>query len=261
MGVKVIKVGTGSITRDKRYFNLGVMDDIAHQTAALKAEGHEVMVVTSGAMGAGRMALGLTGNGEPLAVKQALAMAGQPGLIAAWVQVFAQHGLVVGQGLLEGRHFSLDEAMTNLKNVLGVLRHEPAFRPVVPVFNENDVVATKELKFGDNDELAARLAMFLEAEELFLLTGAKGLFTNYGTADARLIGCVDVAREPVPDVGGAKSDVGSGGPASKAKWAHETALSGVRVHVIDAERRGGVLEILRGQRHGTLFAKWPQSGR
>lgn len=252
MSYVVMKVGTGSITQAGGGFNLGVMEDIVGQASIMNQQGHQAIIVSSGAVGAGRGIIPSAWHGE-IPEEQGLAGVGQPLLVAAWNMVLAQRKLIGAQILLERGHFENTTALNNLQATLRVYRTNTLFTNVIPIVNENDIMAVDELRFSDNDELAARLAIFLEAKRLVLLTGVEGVYEDFGTPQQRLVKQVNTTEQKIPNVGDGASSTGRGGVASKSNWAWHAAEHGVPTHVAAASRAGGILELLRGDLHGTLF--------
>jgi glutamate 5-kinase len=236
----VVKVGSSSLTDADGRIDTGTVAKLAGEVATLRAGGHQVVVVSSGAISAGLAPLGLEGQRPThLPTLQALAAVGQHRLMATWDAAFATHALVPGQVLLAPLDFVHRQQYLHARQTLERLLE----LGVVPVVNENDAVADDEIRFGDNDRLAALVAHLLRAELLVLLTDAPGLLT----ADPRLhagaslieeVLEVDASLEELATTGG--SDRGSGGMASKLAAAKIAAWSGVRV-LIAAAGRAGVL--------------------
>src|SRR5713101_9799159 len=210
----VVKVGTSSITSER-----GELDDVAllklgRELASARAAGHEIVLVCSGAIAAGLPALGLATRPADIGTLQAVAAVGQPLLMERLGAILSQHGLLAGQVLLTPHDFGVRSQYLHARETLRRLLD----LGVVPVVNENDTVADDEIRYGDNDRLAALVAHLVGARALVLLTDTPGLFT----ADPRLdtdaslieqIEAVDAALEAV--AGGAGSERGSGGMASK----------------------------------------------
>jgi glutamate 5-kinase len=236
----VVKVGSSSLTDAAGRIDVGAVTKVASEVAAVRAQEHQIVVVSSGAISAGLAPLGLEGRRPThLPTLQALAAVGQHRLMATWDAAFAAHGLIPGQVLLAPLDFVHRQQYLHARQTLERLLE----LGVVPVVNENDAVADDEIRFGDNDRLAALVAHLLRAQVLVLLTDAPGLLT----ADPRLhegaslieeILEVDASLEELATAGG--SERGSGGMASKLAAAKIAAWSGVRV-VIAAAGRDGVL--------------------
>lgn len=243
----IVKIGTSSLTDDDGQIVTAAIAKLCADVAALRAEDHEVALVTSGAIGAGVPALGLGGPRRPrdAVTLQAVSAVGQSRLMRVYDDELGRHGLVAGQVLLAPLDFMVREQYLHARGTLLRLLE----LGVVPVINENDAVADDEIRFGDNDRIAALVAHLLDADLLVLLTDTAGLLT----ADPRLDSSaslieeiieVDQALEAV--AGGAGSDRGSGGMASKLAAAKIAAWSGVRTVIAAAGRPGVVGDAVKG---------------
>ena len=237
----VAKIGTSSVTDEA-----GRVDDVAVRklcgdVAHLRDAGHQVLVVTSGAIGAGLPALGLTGDRRPrdATTLQAIAAVGQSRLMQVYMDALGAHDLIAGQVLLAPLDFVVRQQYLHARGTLDRLLE----LGVVPIINENDAVADDEIRFGDNDRLAALVAHLVSADLLVLLTDAPGVLTADPRLDesASLIEeIVEVDHELEAVAGGAGTERGSGGMASKVAAAKIAAWSGVRT-VIASARRDDVL--------------------
>jgi len=236
----VVKIGTSSLTDESGRIDAGAVAKIAAEVAALRVAGHDVVVVSSGAISAGLPALGLEGRRpSDMPTLQAIAAVGQHRLMARWDAAFGAHGVDPGQVLLAPLDFVHRQQYLHARQTLERLL-ELGF---VPVVNENDAVADDEIRFGDNDRLAALVAHLLRADLLVLLTDTAGLLTADPRLDAGAslieeVREVDASVERLAGSGG--SERGSGGMASKIAAAKMAAWSGVRV-VIAAAGLDGVL--------------------
>jgi glutamate 5-kinase len=234
----VVKVGTSSITDERGRIVEQAIAKLCNEVAELRLAGDQVVVVTSGAVAAGLPVLGLHPRPNDPAVLQAISAVGQSRLMGHYDRSLAAAGLVGGQVLLAPLDFwdraQYLHARETLRLLLGL--------GVVPVVNENDAIADDEIRFGDNDRLAALVANLLKADLLVLLTDAAGLFTSDPRLgdEASLIEEVLEVDEVLSMAGGPGSPRGSGGMASKLAAAKIAAWSGVRV-VIAAAARPGVL--------------------
>jgi len=246
----VVKVGTSSITRESGELDERALAKLCSDVAAARAAGHDVVLVCSGAIAAGLPALGMTTRPADLGTLQAIAAVGQPKLMERLSALFGTHDLVAGQVLLTPHDFAQRSQYLHARETLGRLLE----LGVVPVVNENDTVADDEIRYGDNDRLAALVAHLLSADLLLLLTDTPGLFT----ADPRLdsdaslieeIVEVDEALEAV--AGAAGTDRGSGGMASKLAAAKIAAWSGVRAVIAGADTDEVVLGAIDGRAVGT----------
>jgi glutamate 5-kinase len=236
----VVKIGTSSLTGADGRIDGGAIAKVAAEVAGLRGAGHEVVAVSSGAISAGLPPLGLDGRRPAdLPTLQAVAAVGQHRLMSSWDAAFAAHGIVPGQVLLAPLDFIHRQQYLHARQTLGRLLE----LGVVPVVNENDAIADDEIRFGDNDRLAALVAHLVGAQLLVLLTDTAGLLTADPRLDAGAslieeVLQVDAGLEQVATAGG--SVRGSGGMASKLAAAKIAAWSGVRV-VIAAAGRAGVL--------------------
>ena len=253
----VVKVGTSSITDERGELVDRALLKLCAELAAARAAGHRVVLVLSGAIAAGMPALGLTVRPSDIGTLQALAAVGQPRLAERMNAILSAHGIVAGQVLLtpydfvhRSQYLHARETMQRLLE-LGVL----------PIVNENDTVADDEIRFGDNDRLAALVSHLLHADALVILTDTEGLFT----ADPRLDAGASLIEEivEVDEVlervaGGAGTERGSGGMASKLAAAKIAAWSGVRVVIASADAPEVVTGAIAGKAIGTVVAPRPQ---
>ena len=235
----VVKIGTSSITDDLGVIDRDAVGKLCREVAAVRSAGHQVVVVSSGAVAAGMPALGLhTRPRDPLTL-QALSAVGQSRLVQVYNDLLAGHGLVAAQVLISPLDFFQRTQYLHARATLERLLE----LGVVPVVNENDALADTELRFGDNDRIAALIAHLVRAEQLVLLTDTSGVFTadpRRESAASLIEEIVEIDRVLEAAVGGAGTSRGSGGMASKLAAAKIAAWSGVRT-TIAAARREGVL--------------------
>jgi glutamate 5-kinase len=240
----VVKVGTSSITDELGRITAPALAKLASEVAGLRAAGTQVVVVTSGAIAAGLRVLDLHPRPSDPSVLQAVSAVGQTRLMGHWERALDGAGLVGGQVLLAPLDFVNRAQYLHARQTLWLLLG----LGVVPVVNENDAVADDEIRFGDNDRLAALVAHLVQAELLVLLTDAAGLLT----ADPRVDEAASLVEEVVEIdqvlalAGGAGSDRGSGGMASKLAAAKIAAWSGVQVVIASAERPDVLRDALAG---------------
>ncbi len=250
----VVKVGTSSVTDATGGVDLGVLDSLARDVVALRAEGWLVVLVTSGAITAGWAEVG-AGRARPsdAVTLQAVSAVGQPLLMHAWRDAFAAAGSPVGQVLLAPLDFSHRGQYLHARDTLSALHS----LGVVPVVNENDAVADEEIRFGDNDRLAALVANLVAASHLVLLTDTEGLLTADPRLDdtATLIEVVTAFDADLVGVAGAsRSGVGSGGMASKLAAARMATWSGVTTVIAPARASQPLRQALDGgSGSGTTF--------
>ncbi|HHH89386.1 MAG TPA: glutamate 5-kinase [Aliiroseovarius sp.] len=248
----VIKIGSALLTRDGAGLDLPAIRDWVDQIAQLLDEGMEIVLVSSGAVAEGLCRLGWERRPHALHDLQAAAAVGQMGLVQAWESCFSRHGRHTAQVLLTHDDLSNRERYLNARSTIRSL----LALGVVPVVNENDTVTFEEIRFGDNDTLAALAANLIEAEHLIILTDQQGLFDRDPRkhADARLIREApvgDAALEAMAE--GSSGKLGSGGMATKVRAARLAARSGAST-VIASGREAGVLAALRrGEDMGTLL--------
>ena len=259
--IVVTKIGTSSITSSEGQIDDAAIAKFCAEAAALRELGHRVVLVTSGAIAAGLPGLGYTDGRRPrdAVTLQAASAVGQTRLMRVYEQALASHGLVSGQVLLAPLDFTIRQQYLHARATLGRLLD----LGVVPVVNENDAIADDEIRFGDNDRLAALVAHLLAADLLVLLTDAPGLLT----ADPRLDSSASLIEEIVEVdhsleslAGGSGSTRGSGGMASKLAAAKIAAWSGVRAVIAQASR-DGVLEAAVGGAPGAGTVIHPKARR
>ncbi len=249
----VVKVGTSSVTDARGGVDTGVLAAIARDVASLRAEGWQVIVVTSGAITAGWSEVG-GGRRRPTdaATLQAVSAVGQPLLMHAWRDAFGALGVPVGQVLLAPLDFAHRGQYLQARGTLESL----ARLGVVAIVNENDAVADEEIRFGDNDRLAALVANLVGASHLVLLTDTEGLLSADPRLDpnATLIDEVAAIDASVLELAGrSRSGVGSGGMASKLAAARIATWSGVTVAIAQARREEPVRRVLGPGAGGTTF--------
>jgi len=250
----VVKLGTGILTDARKQPDLAQMEQLTGQIAQQRKLGKEIVVVSSGAVGAGMGVLGYEKRPTELAELQACAAVGQSRLMATYEALFAKYGLHVAQVLLTHDDLQHHERHLNARNTLMALLE----RGVVPIVNENDAISFTELRFGDNDKLSALVACLLPADLLVILTTADGLVKNFGRADATLLSTVERLDDAIEEMaGGTTSVTAVGGMASKIQAAKIVVRSGIPL-VIASGRKGGALErILSAADEGTIFVPQP----
>lgn len=241
----VVKIGTSSLTDALGVVDESMIESVCTQIAGARAEGHEVLFVTSAAVSAGVAALGLDRRPGDVGTLQALAALGQPRLMERYIRCLAEHDLVAGQVLLVPNDFIDRHQYLHARRTLSRLLDLGC----VPVINENDAVASHELRFGDNDRIAALVSHLMTADLLLLLTDTPGLYTAdpRHDPDARLIEDV-AADDPLLAVSAGESGTnrGSGGMASKLTAARIASWSGVRAVIATATRPGVVADAIGG---------------
>ncbi|MBZ6066735.1 glutamate 5-kinase [Aeromonas schubertii] len=248
----VVKLGTSVLTGGSSRLNRAHMVELVRQCAALHRDGHQVVVATSGAIAAGREHLGHPSIAPTLANKQMLAAVGQTQIIQVWQDLFNLYGLHIGQMLLTRADLEDRERYLNARDTLrALLDHR-----IIPVINENDAVATAEIKVGDNDNLSARAAILADADLLILLTDQKGLFTAdpRTNPDAQLIEEVQTIDDTLRKLaGGSVSGLGTGGMATKLQAADVARRAGIDVVIATGQVPEVVGRLAKGERIGTRF--------
>ena len=248
----VVKIGSRVLTDDDGALDMGVIGRICDDIALLRQQGRQVVVVSSGAIAAGRSELGMTEKPKTIPHKQAAAAIGQTRLMRAYEEALARHGLKVAQVLLTSEDLASRQRFLNARATLDALL---GFG-VIPVINENDTVVVEEIKFGDNDNLSALVTNVAEAELLVILTDIDGFFSAdpRSNPDAALIPLVrGITREVERAAGGSGSTVGTGGMATKVAAAKKAGKSGVPTIIVPGKREGVITALMGGEEVGTLF--------
>jgi glutamate 5-kinase len=249
----VVKIGSSSLTDERGVIDVAAVVKLCDEVVGLRAAGHRVLVVTSGAVAAGVAAMGLAQRPSDMPTLQALSAVGQSRLMQVYTDTLARHGAVGAQVLVVPQDFFVRRQYLHARQTLGRLLELGC----VPIVNENDAIAVDELRFGDNDRIAALVAHLVSADTLVLLTDTPGLYTAdpRTDADARLIEEVR-ADDPVLDVsaGGSGSNRGSGGMASKLAAARIASWSGVETVIARAARDRVLADAVAGRLGvGTVF--------
>ena len=248
----VIKLGTRVLVRADGRPHAARLRALVREMAALRRAGREVAVVTSGAIGAGMEALGWTRRPTHLPELQMAAAVGQSRLMSRYEKAFAAERCQVGQVLLthdalKARHRHL----TARNTLMTLLRHG-----IIPIINENDAVAVEEIKFGDNDLLAALVALLLDADLLVLLTTVDGLRAPAAAGRTRRLPCLEaVTRRELALAFGKGGELSTGGMASKLQSAQTVVRAGTPVVIADGRRAGILAAICRGDDVGTLIGR------
>jgi glutamate 5-kinase len=241
----VIKLGTGLLTDAQNRLSLTQIEQLVAQLATLHQQEKQLLVVTSGAIAAGMAELGLKQRPKQLDELQATAAIGQSKLMAIYDELFGKHGITVGQVLLTHDDLKNRARHLNARNTLEALLQ----RVVVPVINENDTVAVDEIKFGDNDRLAALTATLIDADLLVILSHVEGLLKD-GVP-------VAVVAEITPEIeqlaGGTDRATSVGGMKSKIDAAKIVTRAGIPMIIASGERGDVLTGVLAGEEIGTIF--------
>ena len=248
----VIKIGSRVLTCEDNGLDLALIAGLASEVAALRAQGHEVIIVSSGAVAAGRRELGIEGRPRSIPQKQAAAAIGQSRLMRTYEEAFAAFNHKVAQILLTRDDLANRLRFLNARATLDTLL---SFG-VIPVINENDTVVVEEIKFGDNDNLSALVTNLAEAHLLVILTDIDGFYDSdpRSNPDAKLIHLVrSITRETERAAGGSASTVGTGGMVTKLAAARKAGQSGVPTLMLNGKVPGILTEAFAGSEVGTLF--------
>lgn len=208
----LLKIGTNTLTKETNHISRGKIEDIGRQIEALK-DTYEFIIVSSGAIAAAKQFVKLEHNGGEINVKQALASIGQPHLMRMFQESFRELGLFTSQCLLSYSDFEKQASKINIKNTIDVL----VANNFIPIINENDTVATDEIKFGDNDKLAALTASLLKVDLLLIATNTNGFYTKKSLENGspETISTVSDIPELSAEISNEKSSHGTGGMQSK----------------------------------------------
>jgi len=251
----VAKFGTSLLTGGSDHLDQDVVSSLVSQVAQLHSQGLELLIVSSGAIAAGRQKLGLTKERRDIPFKQVLASVGQSALMNIYEQLFAQHNITVAQALLTKADLTDRAGYLNARNTLLALLE----LRVVCIVNENDVVAVDEIqeaKFGDNDNLSAMVANLVDADLLLIFTDIAGLYTAdpHSNPDAYLIPQVDRIDAAIECLAtNAAGSLGTGGMSTKIEAAKLATASGVKVIIADGREPDIILRLAGGEAVGTCF--------
>ena len=254
----VIKIGSSSLMHNETgRLNLGKIEKLVRTIVDIKNSGKDVVLVSSGAIAVGRMAIGLNEKPDELPVKQACAAIGQAKLMMVYQKIFAEYSTTAAQVLMTKATVMNDKSRRNAQNTFNELLKLGA----VPIVNENDTVSTYEIKqvqtFGDNDRLSAIVTSIIDADLLILLSDIDGLYTDdpNSNPDARFINQVDVLDDKLLNMGKSTSGsgVGTGGMATKLKAAGIAVSSGADMVIANGNDIDNIAKIMSGADVGTLF--------
>jgi glutamate 5-kinase len=250
----VVKLGTGVLTDRQRQLDPAQVEQLVAQIAAQRKSRREIVLVTSGAVGAGMGALGYDRRPSDLAELQACAAVGQSRLMATYAERFGKFQLHVAQVLLTHDDLEHHERHLNARNTLVTLLS----RGVVPIVNENDAVSFTELKFGDNDRLSALVACLLPADLLVILTTVDGVIENFGRANPKTLSSIESIDEAIEHLaGGTDSPTAVGGMATKIQAAKMAVRAGIPLVIASGRKKDTLSRILAGEEEGTIFVPQP----
>lgn len=248
----VIKIGTSTLTHKTGNLNIRRVEELCKVISDVKNAGHEIILVSSGAIGMGVGKLGLTSKPEDIPSKQAVAAVGQCELMYVYDKVFDQYHHTVAQILIAGTDLDHDEHRKNFSNTVSRLLEYGA----LPIINENDTVATEELVIGDNDTLGAIVAKCVDAEQLILLSDIEGLYTAdpKKDANAKLITKVTEITDELRALASGKGTVlGTGGMVTKLQAAEICLDTGIRMVIANGSDPKNLYGIMDGKMIGTTF--------
>src|SRR5437867_1470771 len=250
----VVKLGTGVLTDSRKQLDPVQVEQLVGQAAAQRKAGREMVLVTSGAVGAGMGALGYEKRPVQLAELQACAAVGQTRLMATYEKLFSQFDLRVAQVLLTHDDLQHHERHLNARNTLITLLQGG----VVPIINENDAVSFTELKFGDNDRLSALVASLLPADLLVILTSVDGVIENLGKANPKTVSRIEQIDDTIQKMaGGTESVTAVGGMASKIEAARIVMRAGIPMVIASGKKKTVLARVLEGADEGTIFIPQP----
>ncbi len=247
----LIKIGSAVLSGDNG-LDLNIIEQLVDDMVDLKKQGYHIVIVTSGAIASGKHRMGISGPLKSMPQKQAAAAIGQGRLMRVYSNAFGKHGIYVAQILLTMSDLTDRKRFLNIRNTLTTLMEWG----VIPVINENDTVAVDEIKFGDNDQLAAMIANITETHLLINLTNTDGLYDRNPNRSkkAKVIPIVseisDVIEQAATDE---TSDVGSGGMKSKVLAAKKVTAFGIPYIIAAGKEKGILRDLCAGKERGTLF--------
>ncbi len=248
----VVKVGTSTLAHKTGNLNIRRVEQLCKVLSDLKNSGHEIILVSSGAIGMGAGKLCLPGRPNDIPTKQAAAAVGQCELMYTYDKLFSEYNHTVAQILIVGLDIENEERNRNFKNTLFRLLE----LGVLPIVNENDTVSTAEIEIGDNDTLSAIVASNVQADMLILLSDIDGLYTAdpHKDKNARLIEVVeDITPEIFAIAGGKGSTLGTGGMSTKIKAAQMSTSNGIDMIIANGENPDILYDIVENKPAGTKF--------
>lgn len=248
----VVKVGTSTLTHSTGKLNFFRIEKLVRELSDLANQGKEIILVTSGAVGAGVDRLGLKEKPTTIPEKQAMAAVGQGILMHMYEKLFGEYGQTVAQVLLTRENSVKHKQYMNSRNALLTLLK----MGVIPVINENDAIAVDELKIGDNDTLSATVATLVDADVLIILSDIEGVYTANPQSNPTatlILEIKDITPQIEALAGGAGSKLGTGGMFTKIQAAKIAVNSGVTMVIASGNRDGIVRDVLNGRELGTVF--------
>lgn len=250
----VIKVGTSTLTHTSGHINIRRVEQLVKVISDLENAGYEIVLVSSGAIGVGMGKVGLAERPTDLPGKQAMAAIGQCELMYLYDKLFSEYNRIVAQVLVTNDAFSHQNRAQHMQNTLCRLL---AMR-VIPIINENDTVAVDEILVGDNDTLSAKVATLIQADTLLLLSDIDGVYDKNPNTnpEATLLTEVNIDDEAMDAIcGGAGTNRGTGGMATKLHAARIAVTAGVRTHVLNGKNPNVLYDVFDGKQIGTAFVR------
>lgn len=248
----VVKVGSNVLTAADG-LNTGVIYSLTRQICEVSKNGREVLLVSSGAMAAGQKKIGFSRRPDEIPKRQAMAAVGQAGLILCYENAFEGYGRQVAQVLLTNDDLSISRRRyLNARNTL----HTLLSWNVVPIINENDTVVIEEIKFGDNDNLSALIALMMNADIVVNLTDISGLYTGDPRSDpeaSQISEVTSITRQIEKTATGMPGVLGTGGMLSKIRAARKTTVAGIPMVIANGLEDDILLRLFRGENLGTFF--------
>ncbi len=246
----LLKVGSNTLTKETDNISRGKIEDIASQIYKLK-DNYEFIIVSSGAIVVAKQFVKLESKQEEVFIKQALASIGQPHLIRIYQEIFREYDLLSSQCLLSYLDFENKESKANIINTINVLLNNN----YIPIINENDTVATDEIKLGDNDKLAALTANLLEVDLLIIATNTDGIYTEKSikSNEPETIREVTDIKNLKSEILNSKSTHGSGGMWSKFDAATLSAERNIETWIVNGVKDNFIIDSLQGKINFTKF--------
>jgi glutamate 5-kinase len=255
----IVKVGTSTLAHFNGCLNIRRTEELCKVLSDMKNAGHEIILVSSGAIGMGVGKLMLTERPKDMPTKQAAAAVGQCELMYTYDKLFSEYHHTVAQLLLTGSDFQHEDRHNNFRNTMSRLLE----LQVLPIINENDTVATEEIAVGDNDTLAAIVAVSVNADLLVLLSDIDGLYTAdpHKNSNAKLISVVENINDDILALGGDKgSSLGTGGMRTKLRAAQICTEQGCDMIITNGSDPKLLYDICDGKQIGTRFVAQPKNG-
>ena len=247
----VIKIGSNILTQDNDGLDLKSIEHLTSQVTTLQKQGIEIILVSSGAVAAGRSLITLPKKTDVVSKRQLFAAVGQVKLINIYAELFAKQGCLCAQVLVTKEDFRDREHYINMKNCITVLLQNN----IVPVLNENDVISVTELMFTDNDELAGLVSSMVDADKLIILSNVNGIYNGSpGKATSKVIPIIEFGDSSFETyITSEKSNFGRGGMLTKCTMANKVAGMGIPVQIANGKAENVLLDILADKPVGTLF--------